>query len=503
MAKIGLFLTLVLSALLRYYNNTAVALWHDEAFSALYITKYGWGEMMHRIVLDVHPPLYYIVLRFWSYVFGSSLLSLRGLSILLGVLTVWAGYMLVKQAFKRENWALLAALLLAVNPFQIQYALEARMYTLGTFLVLLSSYLLLKALEDQKKKYWIMYGISVGAAALTHYFLLFSIAAQGIYWLYIVFKRHKLNFFWAKNFIWGAVSFALGGLLYVPWLPAFFEQRARVESGYWIAPPDAWAIPGTVWKMMFGGTGINRTVLFIATTVSILLILYLLIKLKHEAKWLIFSGVFVPLAASLYLSMQTSIYMDRYFVFASLFFAMMIGLAFAQIQKPFLRRLMITLLVAASIFTFFMNWKELDVKNIAFGRDINRKPGIAEAAKKINKEARENDRIFVGTSFIFFTFQYYNETGVTPLLLSGSQLQHIPHYSGTAILTEEDLQMTENGMIPADAVKDKVSVWLLWTTGFGGSKPLVPVNWKQVQEKEYVDSPGFKGSIFVTQYTVN
>src|SRR3989344_8023719 len=154
---------LVLGALLRFYHNTSVALWHDEAFSVLYIRDYSWAEMMHRIGLDVHPPLYYILLKFWSYIFGHSLISLRGLSIVLGVLTIWAGYLLARKITKSEKIALFASLLLAINPFQIQYALEARMYTLGTFLALFSSYLLLLALESKKLKYWIWYAI-FGAA---------------------------------------------------------------------------------------------------------------------------------------------------------------------------------------------------------------------------------------------------------------------------------------------------------------------------------------------------
>src|SRR5688572_20559441 len=92
--KIWLIPIFILGGLLRFYHNTAVALWHDEAFSALYL-RYSWGEMMHRIGLDVHPPLYYWVLRIWSYVFGSSLLSLRSLSILFGILTIYAGYLFV------------------------------------------------------------------------------------------------------------------------------------------------------------------------------------------------------------------------------------------------------------------------------------------------------------------------------------------------------------------------------------------------------------------------
>src|SRR3989344_6483789 len=153
---------LLVATTLRYYHNTAVALWHDEAFSALYL-RYPWDEMFYRIGLDVHPPLYYIILRLWSYLASDSLLSLRLLSILFGVLTVWAGYLYVKQTFGNKKLALLASLLLAINPFQIQYSLEARMYTLGTFLVLWSSYILLKALDSEGRKslkYWAGYGLT-------------------------------------------------------------------------------------------------------------------------------------------------------------------------------------------------------------------------------------------------------------------------------------------------------------------------------------------------------
>jgi len=86
--------------------------------------------------------------------YSARLASLRSLSILFGILTIYAGYLFVKEAFQNEKLAILASLLLAINPFQIQYSLEARMYTLGTFLILLSSYLLVKALNTNKTSIW-------------------------------------------------------------------------------------------------------------------------------------------------------------------------------------------------------------------------------------------------------------------------------------------------------------------------------------------------------------
>lgn len=496
MKKIYLILILLVGALLRFYNNTAVALWHDEAFSALYI-KYGWGEMIHRIILDVHPPLYYFILRLWSYVFGYSLLSLRSLSILFGVLTIWAAYKFVLKAFKNESWALFSALLIAINPFQIQYSLEARMYTLGTFLLMYSSYILLKALEGNKKKDWIIFGILTAASLYTHYYLVFSIFAQGLYILYYILKYHKLDFTnWrANHLVNAALSVLITTILYIPWLPAFNEQRARVQASYWIPPMDRWSIPGTIWKMVFGGTGINRPTLAIATLIGIMILFYFIRKIKLQEKWLIVLSLTIPFLAAVVLSLKTAIYLDRYFVFASLFMSIILGIAILQISKVSARRTLAIALIAVTTFVFFKNWSELDVK--AFGSSQVKKPGMSAASEYINERASRNNKIYVGSSFIYFTYKYYNHTGITPRLISSAPLSSIPHFSGTAILTDQDL------ILDLNEAKKNDNVWLIWTTGFGGSKPGVPGNWQVVEEQGYEDTPGFKGWIIITRYHVN
>lgn len=501
MINLIIYPILLLGGYLRFYNNTAVSLWHDEAFSALYIGKYGWGEMMHRIILDVHPPLYYIVLRLWSYVLGHSLLSLRSMSILFGLLTIWAGYLFIRKAFGNRAYALLAALFIAVNPFQIQYALEVRMYTLGTFLTLISSYLLLKAFENRKIWTWALYGIAVSAMAYTHYFLFFTIAAQGLYALYHLLKEHRLAVFRVRETYLMAGSYLLSLLLYIPWVPSLLEQIGRVQDAYWIPAPDRWSIPGTIWKMTFGGQGMNHPTLAAASVIAIILAIYMLIKLARPAKWLVFLGLVVPFAASLLLSYKTAIYLDRYFVFASLYMSIMLALALSAIPAITIRRSLLAVFAISSVVVFFQNWKVLDVRDM--GSTQNRKPGMAKAAAMINEEASPNDKIYVGSSFVFFTFQYYNATPIKPLLLSAGSTDTIPHFSGTAILTDDDIQLTQEGLVPATAVKKGDRVWLLWTTGWGGSKPNVPGNWRKIQEREFPDTPGFKGSDFVTQYQVN
>ena len=115
----------------------------------------------------------------------------------------------------------------------------------------------------------------------------------------------------------------------------------------------------------------------------------------------------------------------------------------------------------------------------------------------INQNAKAPDQIYVGSSFIFFTLKYYNETGIKPLLISSGSLETIPHFSGTALLTNSDL------ISDISKAQKNSTIWLLWTTGFGGSKPQVPANWKQLSEVSYEDAPGFKGRIVVTKFVVH
>lgn len=466
---------LCFGAFLRFYNNTALALWHDEAFSALYL-RYNWGEMMYRVGLDVHPPLYYLLLRIWHYILGDSLLSLRSFSILFGVLTIWAGYKFAARAFKSSKIGLLAALFLAINPFQIQYALEARMYTLGTFLALFSSYLLVVALD--KKKHWIFYGIAAAAAIYTHYYLVFTIAAQGLFIIAHAIKHRKLNTLWRA-----LGAYILAFILYLPWLKILLRQIAQVQENYWIPAMNAWSVPGTIWKMAFGGAGIRNVILAIATAATAWVIVYFVRRVKNFQKWHILLGLIVPFICAIILSSKTNLYLDRYFVFASLYFSLLLAVVLMHFKR--FRKTLIVFLAIATVFAFFKNWSDLNIQN---------KPGMAEAARYINSKANENDKIYIGSSFVYFTFKYYNKTGIAPLLYSPGSLESIPHFSGTALLTNDDL-IGDFNLAPLGS-----TVFLLWTTGFGGSKPDVPDHWKPLEEKIYEDAPGFKGQIIVNLF---
>jgi len=48
------------------------------------------------------------------------------------------------------------------------------------------------------------------------------------------------------------------------------------------------------------------------------------------------------------------------------------------------------------------------------------------------------------------------------------------------------------------------TVWLIWTYAFGSNKPQLPLNWIQIDQKEYPDVRPYVGTvIYVTEYKVN
>jgi mannosyltransferase len=520
------WLLLVITAVgiaLRYYHNLDISLWHDEAFSALYI-KYPWEEMMHRIGLDVHPPLYYIALRFWHYIFGDSLLSLRSFSIAFGAGLIPLSYAFVKEAFHNRKAALWVALLTALNPFQLEYVTEVRMYTFGAFFGLLAAYFLVKALRTQKTyteslasntphmpemyrlRKWMLlqyagFALAISAVMYTHYYLFFTAAALGLYAVWYQFHTYRTDF---KKYWPLLASFGLIGLLYLPWLRTFLFQFSQVSESYWIPKMDIWSIPTTIWQMMLAfGIDISssNTKIFVAlvTLFTILFLTIFIRRTQEKAKWLVLLAVIGPFAGALLFALlarvrgqESSVFLVRYFLFASVFYTIALGVWLAEIKPKRLGCLTLVVVYAGlNIFAFLQHWSDLNVTE---------RQGMTAAAKYLEQHVDSDDKLYVGSSFEFFNYKFYNRTPVTPLLFSGGNrdIKNMPHFAGTAILTNEDL-------VPdfAESTATGDTVWLLWTNGFGGSKPSVPINFVQVDEKGFEDVRPYPGTwIIVTQYFV-
>ena len=131
----SIFLIILAGFALRVYNLTYHSIWFDEAVSI------RWAQSTLARILDVSmkleedrlPPLYYLLLKFWTQITGSSEFALRYLSVLCGVLLIAVVFVLGQKLFSKRV-GLMVAMLTALSPFLIWYSQEARMYSLAVLL---------------------------------------------------------------------------------------------------------------------------------------------------------------------------------------------------------------------------------------------------------------------------------------------------------------------------------------------------------------------------------
>jgi mannosyltransferase len=231
---IALLLFLVFLALSLYtFRLDYQSLWYDEGFS-VYLARMSLGEITTRTAHDIHPPFYYYLLHFWLLVFGSTEFSLRFLSTLFGVLTVpliWA----VGKRLLGANAGLLSAALTAISPLFLWYSQEARMYTLVTFLCLLSTYLLLRIMDGQGR--WAVEGTAYVLASViavyTHFYAFFVLAFHFLFFLcwWALWSKGRVRQRWPMM-LGLLVCQAAVVVAYLPW-SSFVLQRYGADVSYW------------------------------------------------------------------------------------------------------------------------------------------------------------------------------------------------------------------------------------------------------------------------------
>jgi uncharacterized membrane protein len=504
-------LLLIVGLSMRLFHLTDVSLWHDEAFSALLI-KYPWSEMIYRIGLDVHPPLYYIVLRLWSFFFTDSLFSLRAFSVIFSLASIPLTYHLVLSTFKNSKAAFWSALLVAVNPFFVYYVTEARMYTFGVFLLLLSTYVLVKALNAQlesdynlaarpiHKRYYIIFGFLSASMLYTHYYLAFSVFALGLYALIVLFLNYGLKI---VNYLWLFISVTISALLFLPWLSTFLKQLNQVEGGYWIPQMDRWSIPSSLWQIFtnrpLDTSSYFSVVLGIFLVSSIIFSIVLLLRKQvAQEKILVvfltlapFFGSFLFYLLARLNGSDSSVFLVRYFIFTVPFILVLLSLVLTSLKKQIPGYFSLFVYSIMCVYLYSNYWAKLEVLT---------KPGMNGASSYINSNFSPGDAIVITSSFEFFNFKYYNKTKIEPLLYTPNttKVESLPHYAGTAILTDQELLSSWSNIKSSSG-----NIWLLSTNAFGSDKPSVPQSWQQSEDLSFRDVRPYDGTvIYLARYQI-
>ena len=273
----------VVAGVLRLYRIEEKSLWLDESFS-LWIARHSlWEGWRWLIDVDQHPPLYYSLLHLWIELFGTLEGAVRTLSALASVLTIPVFYAACRRLFDGPT-ASIAAFILTVSPFHVQFAQETRMYALLTLEVAFVLFFLARLLTSRvaQGRDWVGLAVSQALVMLTHntaaVFLPVALnAAAGL--IYLLFPtgvgggtanggqngtlaevgeqvdsqkdsqsgrgldrqvetsasdaEAAADAFWKD---WVRFQ-GLAVLLWLPWAVPFIIQVIDVESGFWLPPP--------------------------------------------------------------------------------------------------------------------------------------------------------------------------------------------------------------------------------------------------------------------------
>jgi uncharacterized membrane protein len=267
------FLTtlLVLGVFFRFANLDYKVYWHDEAYTSMRAAGFTRQEIDQELFTNQiipaqelqkfqrikpgstaadtihslaeedpqHPPLYFLMARFWMQTFGSSLSASRALPALLSLLALPLMYGLAVELFGSRLAAIFATALLALSPFDVLFAQTARQYSLLTVIVIGNSFLLLRALRLQSWHNWLFYslGSAIGFYTQPMYGLTTVAHAAYVLLLSVPFGSPKPKLLdwkgWWKqsHHFWKYLLAVAGGLLlYSPWLVVLKANYQRFSA---------------------------------------------------------------------------------------------------------------------------------------------------------------------------------------------------------------------------------------------------------------------------------
>lgn len=176
---------MAVAALLRMINIGKEPYWYDEVLSLDIVTSFTSASEMLRYLgrVEFHPPLYYLTLRPWIALFGTSEASVRSLSLIFSVGMIPLVYLLGKRIFSDRRVGLVAAAIVAVLPIQIEFGQEARPYALFCFAGCLAMLSVWEHMRSGRLSWVLAYIAATTVGLYLHYSYFFIMAATALWWL--------------------------------------------------------------------------------------------------------------------------------------------------------------------------------------------------------------------------------------------------------------------------------------------------------------------------------
>jgi hypothetical protein len=474
--KFGLLLVMSLPLiLLRVWHLDAKSIWFDEAASWR-TSSLPPHEMLRSLAGNVHVPVYYMVLKGWTWVWGDSPTALRSCSVASGLIAIAIAGALVAagSASHRCLRAGAAMALYGVSPLAVRYSREAVMYTLATALVLGSAWLLLVARERRQTRHLWIASALLACGIYTHYYVLLHAFVHGVLVVWDGPRHGRLQYF-----LIAVIPF----IAFVPWVPTFWHQLRLVHGAYWIAPLtwqrtgdllwQLWAaddLDGSIWR---GVMGCSLTVVT----------LFACWRWGGEVGRLVAVHFLVVVVSALAASvLWRSIVMPRYFVPAHAL--LLCGVAATLAAQQITGRLL-CLLFFVILSTMVANlWLHLVPVSPS---------GLRAAVSWVHQNRSSNDVVLVGHSVLYLPWRYYDPVGQVYLTVDGTT--RMRHYDGTPLFTPTERQPGENVARMAPVV------WMVdGPASAATTDDMSEAKWRLVETRTFQEAFHWQSPISVKRY---
>ncbi|GAP62049.1 hypothetical protein ARMA_0472 [Ardenticatena maritima] len=215
----------LLAFALRIHRIDVQSWWWDEGYST-YLARHGIITAIKMTSVDIHPPLYYVLLSIWGTFTGYTEFSTRLFSTFLNVLLIPFIYQVGKKGFN-ERVGFWAALVSVFSPLYVYYSQEVRMYTLFALEYLAAIWLLMRLAESERWSWRTLGALILVESAMmyTHYFSSVGIVCINLVLLVLLARQHGA-LRWQNARAW-FISQVLAAVSYFPWLPFAIRQSLR------------------------------------------------------------------------------------------------------------------------------------------------------------------------------------------------------------------------------------------------------------------------------------
>lgn len=337
-------------AVLRLLHLGAKSLWYDEPLTVA-IARLSWPSFTHlwRYGEAAYQGAYFLLMRGWLHL-GESEAWIRLPSAIFAIAAIPLIYVVARRLIGGKA-ALAATAILAFSPTDVYYSQEARGYTLGILLVLLSTWFFVRAVQEERERDWWLWSMFSALAVYSHFFTCLVVVAQLASLL--VLKEARL---WRRAILHGALIV----LLTAPGLPFLFHG-APAQDPSLLQWPRATPKELLHLALFLGGSGEKLVLSAILWIAAVHAVWRERKERDREIFWrggLLISWAMVPIVMLALISIANPLFVQRYMIFCLPATVMLAARGMNALPR---RRIGLWLVIALCVFSLvniFMGYRK-------------------------------------------------------------------------------------------------------------------------------------------------